>query len=127
MMRAVIVKMQSISLVSLSLLLGLGSAVPAAIAQSTTVQPLDDFRPDRPSGDLTGRGAGQISGVHDLIHRAMQGGRSLDEFRDEQQENLDSAADQFRAQQLQRLRNQPQANPSLTNPVPSTPTSPLPN
>lgn len=126
-MRVVIVRIQSISLVGLGVLLGLGSAMPAAIAQSTTVQPLEDFRPDRSSGDLTGRGAGQISGVHDLIHRAMQGGRSLDEFRDEQQENLDSAADQFRTQQLQRLRNQPQANPSPIAPVPPSPTSPLPN
>lgn len=48
----------------------------------------------------------------DLIHRANLGGlRSMEEFIIEQDQNLNDAATDFRARQLQLLRQQQQATP----------------
>lgn len=55
----------------------------------------------------------------ELIHRANLGGsRSMNDYRQDQQENFNDAAAQFRAQQQELLRQQRQAessNPEPTN------------
>jgi hypothetical protein len=48
-----------------------------------------------------------MKGLMDLIHRSVLGpSRSLDEFSSEQQESLDAATADFRAKQMERLRQQ---------------------
>ncbi|MBW4574344.1 MAG: hypothetical protein KME08_03580 [Aphanothece sp. CMT-3BRIN-NPC111] len=48
----------------------------------------------------------------DMIHRAQLGTlRSFDEFNSEQSESLNNAADEFRRQQIERLRQQNQVSP----------------
>lgn len=70
-----------------------------------------------------------MNGIFDLVHRAMMGGnRSLDDFSNEQQGNLNDAAAQFRALQQQRLKNQQQTPaatpeaPAASTPSPATTT-----
>ncbi|WP_421658277.1 hypothetical protein [Leptothermofonsia sp. ETS-13] len=60
----------------------------------------------------------------DIIHRAIQGqGRSLEEYSEEQRENLDSAAEEFLKLRQQRLGNQAPTTP--TTPTPATPSQQL--
>lgn len=68
-----------------------------------------------------------MGGVMDLIHNAMLGpSRSMQDYSAEQQENLNDAAAQFRAQQRQRLNSQPRVifvSPTESQVVPLAPTT----
>ncbi|HEY9618140.1 MAG TPA: hypothetical protein V6C64_14940 [Microcoleaceae cyanobacterium] len=118
---------------AIGLLAGLGvvfGSLSAAMADTATPQPLQDFQnPDKSSDPFSGRG-GQ-SGVMDFIHRAMQGpSRSTEEFSAEQDENLDAAMAEFRAQQLSAIRKRQQAQfgteNTTPNAVPGNQTAPTP-
>lgn len=99
----------------------IGLSHPAS-AQVNPIQPLQDFQnPDNPD-PFSSRGDGRASGIMDMINRTVLGPtRSLDEFSADQQESLDSAAEQFRIEQMKRLRNQGQAAPETPVPVESSP------
>lgn len=101
--------------------LALSLTVSPATAQSTSGagalgninQNKDPF--SNPSGSTTG-----VNGIFDLIHQATLGaGKNSEEFRAEQVENLDEAAQDFRAKQKMRLE---QAQP-VTEAKPTTPAS----
>jgi len=94
---------------SLSVLAAIAMALGAtkhASAQTANVPPLVGAQ-NESSDPFSNRGNSQSNGIFDLIHRAMQSGSvSNDDFRTEQNDNLDSATAEFRAKQLERLRNQ---------------------
>jgi hypothetical protein len=107
--------------VSLSILAGASlasfSIATTVFAQTTTPQPLADFQEQDNKDPFSSRGSGQGSSMFNLIHRAIQGpSKSAEDFNSEQQENLDSAAEEFRARQMELLRNKPLV-PSATPPV----------
>jgi hypothetical protein len=83
------------------------------LAQTVTSSPLEDFQQNNPN-DLSSvlnnnSGVGGAS-LMNLINRIqLQGGRSSGEFAAEQQENLNSAAAEFRDKQRQQI--QPQVQP----------------
>lgn len=92
--------------------LALSLTVSPATAQSTAGagalgninQNKDPF--SNPSGSTTG-----VNGIFDLIHQATLGsGKNSEEFRAEQGENLDEAAQDFRAKQKMLLE---QASPAV--------------
>lgn len=103
-------------LASVGLIVGAGQS---ALAQDTTTttttnpQPLSDLS-DSSRGDIfSNRGDTQGGSMLDIIHRAIQGqGRSPEEFSQEQGENLDSAAAEYKKLQQQRLNTQ--TTPSAT-------------
>ncbi len=107
---------------ALSLLAAIGLAAgfaSAASAQDVDVaQPQQIFNDQDSRNPFSNRGSDQAGGVMDLVHRAMQAGSSLspEDFYNQQQENLDSAAADFRAAQQQRLGGK-------VKPAPSTPTA----
>ena len=86
----------------------------SATAQSAEkVKPLEDINNRQNEQDtLTGSGGFR---VFDLIHRSQQ---SVDSqgFSDTVNRNLDRATEEFRRQQLESLKNQPEVYP--TNPPP---------
>ncbi len=95
---------------ALGFLLGLGMVVgvaPLTLAQTSAqpANPLQDLQTQDSSDPFSNRGNGQMNGIFDIVHRAMQGGRSLDEFSSEQKESLDDATAQFRAKQRQQLQS----------------------
>lgn len=104
----------------LSMVVGAGTVLWLAqptLAQVTNAQPLQEFKPQEANRDpFSSNGSGQASGVLDLIHRANFGNiRSISDFNTDQEQNLSDAAAKFRAQQLERLRSQPQPqNPAAT-------------
>lgn len=103
--------------ITFSILAGIGVALgslSAAIADTATPQPLQDFQnPDKASDPFSSRG-GQ-SGVMDFIHRAMQGStRSIEEFSAEQNESLDASLAEFRAQQAAEIRKRQQTTGTET-------------
>lgn len=108
----------------------LSSLLPQAIlAQSTLtppgeVKPSDTFQNEQNTDPFSRSDNGSSFGVLDLIHRATLGNtRDLNEYSIEQRQNINTAADEFRRLQLERLRNQNQASPNnQTNPVTNTPT-----
>lgn len=107
--------MQSIKAASLlagSLVLVIASLAPSTVAQ-TAQQPLEEFtRPQEAGRDPFGSRSGG-AGFFDLIHRANLGGlKSGVEFRQEQRQNIDNAAADFRTRQLELLRQQT-AQPSM--------------
>src|SRR6476646_3279788 len=83
--------------------------VPCLLPQATfaqtagAVQPLEDFQTkDGGTDPFSNRSGNGASGLFDLMHRAAFGGlRSADDYNAEQQQNLNDAAAQFRALQLQ--------------------------
>jgi hypothetical protein len=67
-----------------------------------------------------------MSGIHDLIHQLNYGSiRSPEEFRRQQQESINSAAEQFRARQRAILEQQ-QAQPAAPTPTPAATETPAP-
>lgn len=101
------------------------SHMAPAFAQTTPAQPFDNPQSAERSDIFSNRGGNQSGGMMDIIHRAIQGqGRSFEEFNEGQQENLDTAAQEFL-----KLRQQRLSNPSLTapadtpTPAPTTPTN----
>ncbi|HIK41788.1 hypothetical protein [Thermoleptolyngbya sp. M55_K2018_002] len=69
-----------------------------------------------------------MSGIHDLIHQLNYGSiRSPEEFRRQQQQNINSAAEQFRARQRAILeQQQQQAQPDALPPAPAAAETPVP-
>jgi hypothetical protein len=112
--------------IALGLLVGV-ALIPCLLPQATlaqtagAVQPLEDFQTKDGGSDIfSDRSGNGASGLFDLMHRAAFGGmRSADDFGAEQQQNLNDAAAQFRAQQLQRLK-QPQNTPGSLPTAPAT-------
>jgi hypothetical protein len=99
-----------------------------AQAQVGTIQPLQDFQDPGKGDPFSNRGTGPMNGVMDLIHRSVLGpSRSLDEFASEQQESLDAATADFRAKQMERLRQQQAAPSSPTSTTPATTAPSVPN
>lgn len=98
-------------------------------AQTTDISPSQDielqqsndfFSGAQNSDPFSGNSEQDSFGVFDLIHRATLGSnRSQNEYSSEQNQNIDTAAAQFRALQRQRISGQ-QATPA--NPV-ATPQS----
>jgi hypothetical protein len=86
----------------------------SALAQAEgTVNPLQDFSPAQNERDSLGGSLGGDGGfsVFDLIHRAQTGGSiNFDEFSTKNAQEIESAADAYRREQLRRL-NQQQSNP----------------
>ena len=95
------------------------------LSQPGEVNPADTFQ-EQNTDPFSGNNNGGASGVFDLMHRATLGNiRSMDEFSTDQKNNLNTAADQFRRQQLELLRTPNQAAPA--NPTTSvTPASSTP-
>ncbi len=89
-----------------------------AKAQSTDVNPLQDFQPQQ--GDpFSSRNDNPTGSLFDLIHRAQLGSsRSAEEFNTEKNQSLNDAAAEFRKKQQQRIQNPSQAttveNPTTT-------------
>ncbi|WP_448560804.1 hypothetical protein [Trichothermofontia sp.] len=86
----------------------------AAWAQEDT-HPLSDFRPSAEQGPGAFSRSGGVS-VFDIIHRARFGNLDMDAFSQEQRQNLDDAAAQFRKQQRERLNT-----PQVPEPMPTEP------
>lgn len=88
-------------------------------AQSTRINPLEDFKPQDGSRDIfSGSSNGQMGGMLDLIHRANMGNlRNSADFKADQQQGITDAAAQFRARQLELLR-QPQPTTTPASPTP---------
>jgi len=95
-------------------ILGLAIAQPGqAQINEANDRPLDGLNRDN-SDPLTGAQRGDGLGAFDLIHNAiLGGGQTLEEFNASQQENLNSAAAEFRRKQQQRLQQQ-QGQPAGT-------------
>lgn len=93
-----------------------------AKAQSTDVNPLQDFQPQQ--GDpFSSRNDDPTGSLFDLIHRAQLGtSRSVEEFNADKNQNLNDAAAEFRKKQQQRIQTPTQAG-TVTTPV----TTPSPN
>ncbi|MEG4027928.1 MULTISPECIES: hypothetical protein [unclassified Microcoleus] len=98
----------------------------ASFAQASglnNAQPLQDFQTQDNTDPFSGRSSG--SGIFDLIHRSkLGGGRSMEEFNSEQQQNLNDAAAEFRNKQ--RLLLEKQAVPSGGAIAPAEITAPVP-
>ena len=101
----------------LAVLAAIGVA-PLALPQASFAQACSDGQtlqgcPSPNERDsFSGLDNGQIN-MYDIIHRAQMGTiTNINEFTAEQRQNLNSAADDFRAQQLQRMQQaQQQAAP----------------
>jgi hypothetical protein len=80
-----------------------------------TVNPLEDFSPAQNERDSLGGNLGNGGfSVFDMIHRAQTGGSiTFDEFSSKNGQEIQSAADAYRREQLRRLNQQP------SNPQPS--------
>lgn len=91
-----------------------------AKAQSTDVNPLQDFQPQK--GDpFSSRNDNPTGSLFDLIHRAQLGNsRSAEEFNTDKNQSLNDAATEFRKKQQQRIQN-----PSQVGTVKNTTTTPL--
>lgn len=90
----------------------------SAVAQSQgTVNPLEDINSRQSERDsFTGNPGGSGLSVFDMIHRSRLGVSDLDEAN--VQKNLDTATEEFRRQQLERLGN-PQPVVPVNQPAPS--------
>ncbi|GAB4458687.1 MAG: hypothetical protein OHK0037_02880 [Elainellaceae cyanobacterium] len=68
-----------------------------------------------------------MGGLHDLIHQLNYGSiRSPEEFRRQQQQNINSAAEQFRERQRAILEQQQPAQPAASTPAPAANEAPAP-
>ncbi len=80
-----------------------------AKAQSTDVNPLQDFQPQK--GDpFSSRNDNPTGSLFDLIHRAQLGtSRSAEEFNTDKNQSLNDAATEFKKKQQQRIQAPSQA------------------
>jgi len=94
-----------------AIVLGTIATMPAN-AQVGEVKPLDQFR-TQDSPDPLGLGNNAASSMMNLIHRANLGGLVDSEtYRQQQRESINDAASDFRARQLELLRQQQQSTPN---------------
>lgn len=77
-------------------------------AQSTDIDPLEDFRTtDDSPNPFEGSGNEAQSSIFDIIHQMqLRNGGSLEDFNRQRTENIETEADRFRQQRLLRLENQ---------------------
>ncbi len=101
-----------------SLLVGLGTLwiMPAVVAQQAgQLTPLQGWQEGRPSSDLgsllNGNQGGSVSLPSLMNQIRNMDGRNYSEVAQDQMENLNSEAANFRQRQLQ-LHNQPEATPA---------------
>ena len=102
------------------------SLLQPAIAQEASADLLEDdsFSGDNGSDPFAGNSGGS-TGMFELFHRAnLSGDRSIHEFNREQEQNINTAAEDFRTRQLELLRQQ--QNPAdgtdaVNEPVESNP------
>jgi len=90
----------------------------AGWAQENT-NPLSDFRPTAEQGPGSFSRSGSGVSVFDIIHRARFGNLDMNTFNQEQRQNLDDAAAQFRKQQRERM-----GTPQEPAPMPVEPSNP---
>ncbi len=97
--------------VALNFVVGLGMVsliAQPSIAQVTSVDPFSDTQSKDGLSDIfSNRSDGSSTSVLNLIQRLSTGGTNPADFQAQQQQNLDDAAAQFRAQQRQRIQGQP--------------------
>ena len=99
-----------------------GSSHLASAQQAAVAQPQQIFQDQQNRDPFSSRGGDQAGGVMDLVHRAIQAGSlSNEDFSSQQQENLDSAAADFRAAQQRRLGGSQTTKP-VTAPSAAAPT-----
>ena len=83
--------------------------IPQVSLAQSYGQPLDDFGSPE-NNSYMGSPTGNSFNPFDLIHRAQFGNlQSMDDYSTQQRVNLNSAAEDFRRQQLEKLR---QSNPT---------------
>jgi hypothetical protein len=96
-------------------LITIGSLTVAsgAIAQTpSTLDPLEGMRTQDSGSDMFNNNGGGM-GLFDLYHNMnLNGGRSPAQFSNQQQNNINSAASDFRMEQLRRMQEQPQVTPT---------------
>ncbi|MFB2936682.1 hypothetical protein ACE1B6_15630 [Aerosakkonemataceae cyanobacterium BLCC-F154] len=97
---------KSLSKIALGLLAGTTFSIlvlpETTLAQSLMTDPSQEYQQ---GGDPINGGTGQPFSVFDLIHRSNLGlNRSMEDVTNEQKENLDDAATQFRLRQRERLQ-----------------------
>lgn len=114
--------MAQISLTKLAVALITGLSLSAislpVLAQTNTVNPLEDLKPRDGSADPFSRAASS-STLMDLVHRLQQGGLpSSEQFSTNTSQNIDSATTNFF--ELQNQRIQPNNNGEVA-PFPTTP------
>ncbi|MDX2097604.1 MAG: hypothetical protein SFW36_07490 [Leptolyngbyaceae cyanobacterium bins.59] len=100
--------------VALAPLLATSPVLAQVELNPSTVQPLQDFKPQESQNrdPFSGTNSGQ-SGLFELLHRANFGNiRSTTEFNADQRSNLENAASEFRKRQLQLLKSAPQTAPA---------------
>lgn len=112
---------------SVSLFAGIGiatlAASHAALAQTNTVNtvnPLQDLNNQEQANPFSSRGGDQVKGVMEMIHNAVLGPSMSDsDFRQAQQENFNSAIDEFRAKQQRMLGNNQGQSAATPAPAPA--------
>lgn len=103
------------------------AAQPVLAQESGAGDPLlvNPLAGDGTSDPFSSRGSGQMNGLFDLIHRANFGsGRSLSDFRQDQQESIDSAASDFRSRQQMLLQQQSPSEATVPAATPVNPAAP---
>jgi hypothetical protein len=93
----------------------------ATQAQTSTVQPLEDFqtRDNRDPFSSSG-GSGVTPGLYQILHKAIQNnGVSQEEFTSDNDKNLNDAAAVFRARQQNMLQQTQQPGSSSSSPAPN--------
>ncbi|MFQ3616048.1 MAG: hypothetical protein SNJ57_04850 [Cyanobacteriota bacterium] len=118
---------RQVALGTASAVVGVSLGMVSAAAQSTAGDLVTPSQNE--SRDLfSDRNDNPMSGIHDLIHQLNYGSiRSPEEFRRQQQQNINSAAEQFRARQRAILeQQQQQAQPEALPPRPAANETPVP-
>lgn len=75
------------------------------------VRPLEEFNSDQTTDPFSSRSTDSF-GMLDLIRRATSNTRNWDDYTRDQNEDLNSAAAEFRARQRQLIQSPQQVNPS---------------
>jgi hypothetical protein len=114
----------NIKLIGLNLVMGVGFATLVAaptMAQAVNnADALKDFKTES-TDPFSNRGGDNYGSMFDLMHRIMQGSPDSEAFKAQQQENLDSAAANFKELQRQRLLQQNASGQQANTPSPTTP------
>lgn len=118
-----IMKLSTRSILGLLAITGMGltmMALPASAQVRNSDLLTSPQSGDGSSDPFSSRGSGQMEGAFDLLHQLQQTpSRTLGEFQLDQQEEIDTAASDFRRQQQMLLQQQPpspQSNNSTITP-----------
>lgn len=120
-----LIRQVALGTASAAVVVALGTV--SAFAQSTAADLVTPSQNE--NRDLfSDRNDNPMSGIHDLIHQLNYGSiRSPEEFRRQQQQDINSAAEQFRARQraiLEQQQQQQQAQPSAPSTEPAESAAP---